>query len=74
MLIVVMQPLHHGLRVASRAFSHPRGTIAQGDLVKSEEALAAASVRGTQGLLAQLHRRLAPAFVVNVQHQSEPSL
>jgi hypothetical protein len=52
--------------MASGAFSHPRGAIALGDVVESEEALAATGMRGTQGLLAQGRQRLTPTLMVNV--------
>lgn len=48
-----------------RARGHLGGTVTQGDVVKSEEALAAASMRGIQGLLAQVRHRLAPTAMVN---------
>jgi hypothetical protein len=74
MLIVGVQPPHHGLGMASRAFGHTRGAITLGDLVKGEKALAASDMGGVQGPLAQVRHRLAPTVMVNVQHQSEPSL
>ena len=65
MLIVGMQPTHHGLRASSGAFGNRRGTTAFGDLVQRQEAFAAAGMRGAQGQMAQIRNRLAPALMVN---------
>jgi len=35
------------------------------NVVEGKEALAAASVRGSQGQAAQIRHRLAPAFMIN---------
>ena len=60
-----MQPPHHGLRPSSGAFGNRCGTTACGDLVQSQEAFAAAGVRGAQGQMAQIRNRLAPARMIN---------
>ena len=64
-LIVSMQPVHHGLRTATRAFRHRRGAVTLRDLMQSKEALAAPRMSGTQGQLAQIRQRLAPAPMIN---------
>src|SRR4051794_29937807 len=51
-LVVGMQPAHHGLRSSSRAFGNRRGTTAFGDLVQRQEAFAAAGMGGSQGQMA----------------------
>jgi len=63
--IVGVQPLHHGLRPSSRAFGNRGGTTAFGNLVQRQEAFAAARMGGTQGQMAQIRNRLAPALMVN---------
>jgi hypothetical protein len=65
-LIVGMQPTHHGLRTSSGAFGNRRGTTACGDLVQRQEAFATARMGGAQGQMAQIRNRLAPALMVNV--------
>jgi hypothetical protein len=72
--IVIVQPIHDGLRVATCAFSHPGGTPTLGNLIQGKPSLTAADMRGTQGQLAQVSHCLAPALMVNVQHQSRQSL
>ncbi|MDQ2803614.1 MAG: hypothetical protein M3Y41_13395 [Pseudomonadota bacterium] len=52
--------------MTARAFGHLRGTGALGDVVQGKETLATAGVRGTQGQVAQVCLRLAPALMVNV--------
>jgi hypothetical protein len=64
--IVGVQPAHHRLRASSRAFGNRRGTTAFGDLVQRQEAFAAAGMRGTEGQVAQIRNRLAPALMVNL--------
>jgi hypothetical protein len=64
--VVRVQPAHHGLRTSSGAFANRRGTTAFGDLVQRQEAFAAAGMWGTQGQIAQIRNRLAPALMVNV--------
>jgi hypothetical protein len=64
--VVGVQPAHHGLRSSSGAFGNRRGTTACGDLVQCQEAFAAARMGGTQGLIAQIRNRLAPALMVNL--------
>jgi hypothetical protein len=66
--IVGVQPLHHGLRPSSRAFGNRGGTTAFGNLVQRQEAFAAARMGGTQGQMAQIRNRLAPALMVNSEH------
>src|SRR4051794_35066376 len=58
-------PPHHGLRPSSRAFGNRGGTTACGNLVQRQEAFAAARMGGTQGQMAQIRNRLAPALMVN---------
>jgi hypothetical protein len=67
-VIVGVQPTHHGLRPPSRAFGNRPGTTACGDLVQRQEAFAAARMGGTQGQMAQIRNRLAPAPMVNSSH------
>jgi len=62
---VAVQPAHHRLRVAAGAFCDVRGTGALCDVVEGKEALAAASMRGSQGQAAQIRQRLSPAFMIN---------
>src|SRR3954452_8150958 len=64
-LVVGVQPTHHGLRPPSRAFANRRGTTACGDLVQRQKAFAAAGMCGTQGQMAQIRNRLVPALMVN---------
>ena len=64
-LVIQVQPLHHGLRVAAGAPGHLRGTGTLGHVVQSKETLAGAAVRGRQGQAAQVRPRLVPALVVN---------
>ena len=52
MLIVGVQPAHHGLRTSSGAFGNRCGTTAFGDLVQRQEAFAAAGMGGSQGQMA----------------------
>ncbi len=61
-----MQPAHHSLRASSGAFGNRRGTTTVGDLVQRQEAVAAAAMGGTQGQIAQIRNRLAPALMINV--------
>lgn len=65
MLIVGVQPRHHGLRVTACAGGHLRGTGALGHLVQRQETLAAARMSGVQGKLAQIDRGLIPPLIVN---------
>jgi hypothetical protein len=65
-LIVGVQPTHHGLRPSSCVFGNRRGTTACGDLVQRQEAFAAARMGGTQGQMAQIRNRLVPALMVNL--------
>jgi hypothetical protein len=64
--IVGVQPAHYGLRSPSGAFGNRRGTTAFGDLGQRQEAFAAAGMGGTQGQMAQVRNRLAPALMVNL--------
>jgi hypothetical protein len=64
-LIVDVQPTHHGLRASSGAFGNRRGTTAFGDLMQRQEAFAAAEMCGAQGQMAQIRNRLAPTLMVN---------
>jgi len=61
-----MQPAHHGLCASSGAFSNRRGTTAFGDIMQRQEAFATAGMGGTQGQIAQIRNRLAPALMANV--------
>jgi hypothetical protein len=65
-VIVGVQPAHHGLRSSFRAFGNRRGTTACGDLVQRQEAFAAAGMGGAQGQMAQIRNRLPPALMVNL--------
>ena len=71
---VAVQPAHHRLRVAAGACRDMRRTGTLCDVVEGEEPLAAAGVRGSQGQAAQLRQRLAPALMVDSQHQSGQGL
>jgi hypothetical protein len=64
-LIVGMQPTHHGLRPSSHAFGNRCGATALGNLVQRHEAFTAAEMRGSQGQVAQIRNRLIPAPMVN---------
>jgi hypothetical protein len=64
-VIVSVQPAHHGLRPPSCAFGNHRGTTAFGDLVQRQEAFAAAGMGRAQGQMAQIRNRLAPTLMVN---------
>ncbi len=45
------------------------GTVALNNVMQSEEPLATASMRRAQGQTAQISRCLAPALMINVEHQ-----
>jgi len=60
-----MQPAHHGLRVAAGTCCDARRAGPLCNVVEGKEALAAASVRGSQGQAAQIRQRLAPAVMIN---------
>src|SRR4051794_36392385 len=64
-VVVSVQPTHHGLRVAARARRHLRGAGAFSDIMQGQEPLAAAAMRGIEGQLTQIRLRLAPTVVVN---------
>ena len=70
--IVAVQPSHHDLRVPAGARGHCARATASRDLVQGQKALAAASVAGTQGQVAQVLPCLAPTFMVNTQHHAKP--
>jgi hypothetical protein len=63
--IVSVQPIHHGLRVATCAFGHPGGTATLCNLMQGKPSFTAAGMRGTQSQLAQISQRLAPAITIN---------
>jgi hypothetical protein len=54
------------------ALGHCARATASRDLVQGQKALAAASMAGAQGQVAQILPCLAPTFMVNTQHQAEP--
>src|SRR4051812_17303416 len=56
----------------SQVLGHFARAASSRDLVQGQKALAAASMGGTQGQLAQVSPCLAPTFMVNTQHQAEP--
>jgi len=60
-----MQPAHHGLRVAASTCCDARRAGPLCNVMEGKEALAAASVRGSQGQAAQIRHRLAPAVMIN---------
>ena len=64
-LIVAVQPAHHGLRVAADTGCDVRGAVPLCDVMKGKETLAAAGMRGSQGQAAQVRQRLAPTFMIN---------
>ena len=68
MLVLQVQPLHHGLRVPPRARRHLRRATRLGDLVKRQETLARALMGSTCRELAQAVRGLAPTGMINAQH------
>jgi hypothetical protein len=68
--IVAVQPIHHRLRAPTRAFSHSGGTGTLHDIMQGKPSLAGAGMRGTQSQLAHVDQRLAPASMINTQHQS----
>ena len=73
MLVVDVQPAHHGLRVTPGALGHSRRTGALADLVQGQKALAGARVAGAERQLPQISWRLPPALVVNTYQGSEQS-
>lgn len=64
-LIVGMQPVHHGLWAATGAFRHRRGAVTLRDLMQGKETLAAARMGSAQGQVTQIRQRLAPAPMIN---------
>ncbi len=64
-----MQPAHDGLRMATRPYRHLGGTTAcLCDVIEREEALAGAPVRRAHRQPTQVFWRLAPAGMINRQH------
>lgn len=68
-LIVVVQPAQHGLRMTAGAVCHLGGADTLRDVVEGQETLAAAGVGRGQGLVAQICLRLVPTLMVDVQHR-----
>jgi len=60
-----MQPAHHGLRMTAGACGDMRRAGTLCDVMEGKEALAAASMRSSEGQATQIRQRLAPTFVVN---------
>ena len=58
--------------MSAGALGHFARATASRDLVQGQKALAAASMAGIQGQVAQILPALAPTFMVNTQHQAEP--
>ena len=61
-----MQPVHHRLRPPPAASGDFSGAMALTNLMRGEEAFAAADMRRTQGQVAQISRCLAPVLVINL--------
>src|SRR4051794_27059285 len=59
----------HGLGPPARAHRYLRGTAALGDVEQSQGPLARAGVRGAQGQVTQVLRRLPPARIINTDHE-----
>jgi hypothetical protein len=67
-LVVGMQPAHHGLWMAAGAHRYLCGAGALGNVVKGQETLAATGMSGVKGHRTQVRLRLAPAGMLNSQH------